>query len=147
MTILALAEKTWALCQRELRLLRRSRGRLICTAMVPLVGGVVSGQASSTLPAAYSLFAFLPLCTILFAVGSRASGGDVVIALSAITSPTLRWVSWLLAALPVVVAQAALLAASAGILGGFDVELGTVALAVSVSLAVGSVAHRSLVPG
>lgn len=150
MNALSSAEKTWALSLRELRLLGRSRSRLLGALIVPVFGGAVAGlaeRATSIPTTTPSLFVLLPLCAILFAADSRVSGTRAAAALSAVTNRSITLASWVVAALLLLAVQAVILIASAAILGGLNVEPSIIIGAVGVSLAAGSAVRRLLGPG
>lgn len=143
--MISTADKVWALMIRDVRLLGRSRTRLACILAVPLAGGIVCGWMTHTtaLPPVYCLAVFLALGSVILAADQATRGSH---ALSAIAGRTVFDSAWVVAACLVLIAQAAVLTASAALIGGFRVSAGILAGVVVVSLAVSALTHRFL-PG
>jgi len=143
--MISTAEKVWALMIREVRLLGRSRTRLACILAVPLAGGIVCGWMTRTtaLPPVYCLMIFLALGALVLSLdqGTRASH-----AVRMISGRTVFDSAWVAAACLVLIAQAAVLTASAALIGGFRVSAGILAGTIGVSLVVSTIARR-LLPG
>ncbi len=133
------------LCMYHLRLLVRSRERLLIIAMLPLLAGLFLSLASggtNRVPT-YGLFAILPLSALLMASILRTDGllpgpQNELVTLSA------ACISEALAALGVLVAQAAVYVLLTGILSGAP-EIGSVIGALVLSLIIG-VAASILMP-
>lgn len=139
--MLATAGKVWALMIREVRLLGRSRTRLACILAVPLAGGIVCGWMTRTtaLPPVYCLVVFLTLASVILAANQATRGSR---ALSGIAGRAVFDSAWVLTACLVLIAQAAVLMASAVLIGGFRVSPGILAGVVVVSLVVAAVVRR-----
>lgn len=143
--MISTAEKVCALMIREVRLLGRNRTRLACILAVPLAGGIVCGWMTHTtaLPPVYYLAVFLMLGALVLSLDhdTRASRAVRMISGRAVFDS-----AWVAAACLVLIAQAAILTASAALIGGFQASAGILAGVVVVSLAVSALIHRFL-PG
>ncbi len=143
--MLSTAERVCALTTREVRLLARSRARLLRALAVPLAGGIVCGWITqrTALPPVYCLAAFLMLGSIVFAADHRTRASR---ALSAITGLAVFDSAWVAAACLVLIAQAAVLVTSASLIGGLEIPTGILAGVILISLAASALIHRFL-PG
>ena len=137
----ATIEQTWVLATREMRLLARSRGRLLCALTIPLTGGLICGWMTRTtsLPPIYCLFLFVALGGIILAIDPNPR---VSMALSAVAKPGIVTAGWMLGTAAIIIAQAALLTVCAALIGRFQVSTGVLAGAIGVSLALSILAHR-----
>lgn len=136
-------EQVWALVIREIRILLRSRGRLVCALAVPLAGGVVCGWMTRTtsLPPIYCLVVFLMLCGIILATDRDTRASESVRAIAGAGAFT---AAWSIAALITLIGQSALLTACASLIGGFEVSHAVLAWVIVLSLAVSVGLHRAI---
>lgn len=143
--MILILEKIWALMTREVRLLARNRMRLLSVLAVPIAGGIVCGWMTRTtsLPPVYCLIVFLTLGSVILAANQATRGSQ---ALSTIAGRAVFDSAWVVAACLVLIAQAAVMTASAALIGGFRVSAGILGGVVVVSLAVSALIHRFL-PG
>jgi hypothetical protein len=141
--MLATVEQIWMLAAREIRLVARSRGRLLRTVTIPLTGGVICGWMTRTtsLPPIYCLALFMALGGLLMAVDPSTR---VSRTLSAISGPNTFTAGWTLAVLTIIIAQTAVLTTSAALIGGFEVSADILAATVGVSLVLSVLARRIL---
>ncbi|HUV04076.1 MAG TPA: hypothetical protein VMX94_03095 [Armatimonadota bacterium] len=127
-------EKVYILSFYELRLLVRSRRRLLCALCLPLVGGLSVGLAR--LPLAYGLFVILPISSLFLAAEPGAvQAGDPLPA--SLLKPSFWHVSRAAAALLTLAIQAGLYTGVAALLGrqsapGFGILIGALGLSVMV---------------
>ena len=134
-------EKLYTLSFYELRLLVRSRRRLLCAVCLPLVGGLFFGLVGpprrTEFQAAYGLFLVLPASALLL-----AAQGGVARLVNPLTGRLLRHASWALAGFAILALQSVLYIVVAALLThgpqpGFGMLIG----ALAVSLVLGLLIH------
>jgi len=137
-------EKLYTLSFYELRLLVRSRRRLLCALCLPLVGGLFFGVIARKIaefPAGYGLFLILPMSSLFLAVerGISVRSGNHLPA--HLVKPGLSRASRAAADLPVLAVQAAAYAGVTALLEPQSAPgLGIAAGALAASLVVGLLA-------
>lgn len=138
-------EQVWTLASRDMRLLTRSRRRLLCASAAALAGGIVCGWMTRTtsLPPVYCLITFLVLGGIALASERPDRASEAV---RGIAGPAVSAAAWSIYALAVLIAEAAILTALASLIGGFDVPRSILAGSVLLSLTV-SVGIHLLIGG
>jgi len=134
-------EKLYTLSFYELRLLVRSRRRLLCAVCLPLVGGLFFGLVGpprrTEFQAAYGLFLVLPASAVIL-----AAQGGVARLVNPLAGRLLRHASWALAGFAILALQSVLYTVVAvplahGSPPGFGMLIG----ALAASLVLGLIFH------
>ena len=117
-------EKTWVLSYFEMKLLIRSRMRLLAVLAMPVVAAVFFGLAEH---AAYGLFLILPISSLFIL--------QPALSIEYLLLPY-PYIARMLAVLPVLAVQAALYAGTAALLEPRMIGIGILASAIVTSLIV-----------